>query len=192
MPAGARQLHGPSAPVNHQRDSLNERIREKCLHLLCNPFCTLPLLCAAILKESNDEGPRGTNQCDRFEEVVWRPVSDRWHSILGGRHDEIGFLRRVADARNSAELNGAGGKSYGVFTEHTTVDRLSIGGVSSAGTLRLYNGQQFLGQALNDEMIGLEEVQDCVWNVIYYETLLGCFDEGTRTITGAPSLKKDC
>ena len=64
--------------------------------------------------------------------------------------------------------------------------------VSSAGTFRLHNGQQFLSQALNDEMIGLEEVQDGVWIVIYYETLLGRFDERTRTIPGAPSLKKDC
>ena len=40
--------------------------------------------------------------------------------------------------------------------------------VSSAGTFRLHNGQQFLSQALNNEMIGLEEVQDGVWNVIYY------------------------
>jgi putative transposase len=64
--------------------------------------------------------------------------------------------------------------------------------VSTAGTFRLHNGQQFLSQALNNEMIGLEELQDGVWNVIYYETLLGRFDERTRTITGAPSLKKDC
>ena len=64
--------------------------------------------------------------------------------------------------------------------------------VSSAGTFRLHNGQQFLSQALNNEMIGLDEVQDGVWNVIYCETLLGRFDARTRTITGAPSLKKDC
>jgi hypothetical protein len=64
--------------------------------------------------------------------------------------------------------------------------------VSTAGTFRLHNGQQFLTQALNGETIGLEEVQYGVWNVIYYETLLGRFDERTRTITGAPSLKKDC
>ena len=63
---------------------------------------------------------------------------------------------------------------------------------SRAGTVRLHNGQQFLRQALNNETIGLEEVQSGVWNVISYETLLGRFDERTRTITGAPSLKKDC
>ena len=41
-------------------------------------------------------------------------------------------------------------------------------------------------------MIGLEEVHESVWNVLYYDTLLGRFDERTRTITGAPSLKKAC
>lgn len=41
-------------------------------------------------------------------------------------------------------------------------------------------------------MIGLEEVQDGLWNVRYYDTRLGRFDERTRTITRAPSLKKDC
>ena len=40
-------------------------------------------------------------------------------------------------------------------------------------------------------MIGLEEVQDGVWTVLYYETLPGRFNERTRAITGAPSLKKD-
>ncbi len=64
--------------------------------------------------------------------------------------------------------------------------------ISTAGTLRLHNGQQCLTQALNEEMIGLEEVHDGVWNVLYYETLLGRFDEQSRTITGAPSVKKDC
>ena len=64
--------------------------------------------------------------------------------------------------------------------------------ISTAGTFRVHNGQQFLTQALNGEMIGLEEVHDGVWNVRYYEPLLGRFDEQSRTITGAPSLKKDC
>ena len=64
--------------------------------------------------------------------------------------------------------------------------------INTAGTVRLPNGQQFVTQALNGEMIGLEEVRDGLWNVLYYDTLLGRFDERTRTITGAPSLKKDC
>jgi transposase InsO family protein len=64
--------------------------------------------------------------------------------------------------------------------------------VSRAGTFRLHSGQHFLSQALKDEYIGLEEIQDGLWNILYYETLLGRFDEHTHTITGAPSLKNEC
>ena len=64
--------------------------------------------------------------------------------------------------------------------------------VSSAGTFRLHSGQHFLSQALNNEPIGLEEVQDGIWNILYYTTLLGRFDERTHLITGAPSQKKKC
>ena len=64
--------------------------------------------------------------------------------------------------------------------------------MSTAGTFGLQNGQQFLTQALSGEMIGLEEVQDGLCNMLYYGTLLGRFDEHTRTNTGAPSLKKVC
>jgi putative transposase len=64
--------------------------------------------------------------------------------------------------------------------------------VSNAGTFRLHSGQHFLSPALNGEYIGLEEVQDGIWNISYYDTLLGRFDERTHTITGAPSLKKKC
>jgi hypothetical protein len=56
----------------------------------------------------------------------------------------------------------------------------------------LHSGQHFLSQALNGETIGLEEVQDGLWNLVYYETLLGRFDEDTHLITGAPSLKNKC
>jgi putative transposase len=64
--------------------------------------------------------------------------------------------------------------------------------VSSAGTFRLHSGQHFLSQALNDEYIGLEQIADGLWNILYYDTLLGRFDDHTHTITGAPSLKTKC
>ena len=64
--------------------------------------------------------------------------------------------------------------------------------VSNAGTFRLHSGQHFLSQALNGEDIGLEEVHDGVWNLIYYSTLLGRFDERTHAITGAPSTRRGC
>ncbi len=40
--------------------------------------------------------------------------------------------------------------------------------------------------------IGLEEVHDGVWNLIYYDTFLGRFDERTNAITGAPSTRRGC
>lgn len=78
------------------------------------------------------------------------------------------------------------------ITPPTYPGHFEVRRVSSAGTFRLHNGQQFLTQALNDEYIGLEEVKDGVWNILYYTTLLGRYDERKRTITGAPSLKTDC
>ena len=62
--------------------------------------------------------------------------------------------------------------------------------MSQCGTFRLHSGQIFLSQALNGEDIGLEQIQDGVWNILYYDTLLGRFDEQTKAITGAPSLRR--
>lgn len=61
--------------------------------------------------------------------------------------------------------------------------------ISNCGTFRLHSGQYFLSQALNGESVAFEEVQDGIWNIVYYTTLLGRFDERTHRITGAPSLK---
>ena len=69
---------------------------------------------------------------------------------------------------------------------------MEIRRVSNAGAFRLRCGQIFLSVALKGEDIGLEEVADGVWNIVYYQTLLGRFDERTRAITGAPSLREDC
>jgi putative transposase len=61
---------------------------------------------------------------------------------------------------------------------------LEVRRVSAAGTFRLKAKQPFLSNALADEYIGLEEVGDGLWNIVYYETLLGRIDERTRKITG--------
>jgi putative transposase len=57
--------------------------------------------------------------------------------------------------------------------------------VSNAGCFRLSAGQIFLSQALNGEYIALEEVDDGLWNIVYYNTLLGRFDQSTKWISGA-------
>jgi hypothetical protein len=56
--------------------------------------------------------------------------------------------------------------------------------VSTAGTFRLHAQQPFLGKTLQGEDIGLEEVGDGIWNIVYYRTLLGKIDERSLRITG--------
>ena len=56
--------------------------------------------------------------------------------------------------------------------------------VTSNGTFRLHGEMIFLSHALRGADIGLEEVGDGVWNIVYYRTLLGKIDERTSRITG--------
>ena len=62
--------------------------------------------------------------------------------------------------------------------------------VSNAGAIRLKMHQRFLSCALTNEHVGLEEVDDGIWNIIYYQTLLGRIDERDGKITGVQSVKK--
>jgi len=61
---------------------------------------------------------------------------------------------------------------------------LEVRRVSAAGTFRLKAKQPFLSNALANEYIGLEEVDDGLWNIVYYRTLLGRIDERNGRITG--------
>jgi len=67
-----------------------------------------------------------------------------------------------------------------VYPGHLEVRR-----VSTAGTFRLHAHQPFLSQVLRGEDIGLEEVGDGIWNIVYYSTLLGKIDERSVHITGS-------
>jgi transposase InsO family protein len=61
---------------------------------------------------------------------------------------------------------------------------LEVRRVSSSGTFSLHGHQPFLSETLNGEDIGLEEVAEGIWNIVYYTTLLGKIDERTLLITG--------
>jgi transposase InsO family protein len=61
---------------------------------------------------------------------------------------------------------------------------MEIRRVSHCGTFRLHSAQPFLSNALRDQHIGLEEIADGIWNIVYYKTLLGRIDERTMQITG--------
>ena len=66
-----------------------------------------------------------------------------------------------------------------LYPAHMEVRRLS-----TAGTFRLHAQQPFLSKTLSGEDIGLEEVGDGIWNIVYYRTLLGKIDERSLMITG--------
>jgi transposase InsO family protein len=59
--------------------------------------------------------------------------------------------------------------------------------VSSSGTFKWHTQLVFLSHVLSGEDIALEEVEDGVWNVVYYSTLLGKFDERTGRLSGTAS-----
>jgi hypothetical protein len=48
--------------------------------------------------------------------------------------------------------------------------------VSGVGTISWSGRALFLSETLQGEDVGLEEVDDGIWNVVYYRTLLGRLD----------------
>jgi hypothetical protein len=61
---------------------------------------------------------------------------------------------------------------------------MEIRRVSTAGTFRLQSRQPFIRHTLSGEDIGVEEIDDGIWNIVYYSTLLGKIDERTSNMTG--------
>ena len=64
--------------------------------------------------------------------------------------------------------------------------------VSNAGEFKLGAQHRFISQAIKGDYIGLEEVADGVWNIVYYKTLLGRLDARTGKITGATFRSGEC
>lgn len=66
-----------------------------------------------------------------------------------------------------------------VYDAHLEVRR-----ISSAGAFRLHTRQTFLTTVLAGQDVGLEEIADGVWNIVYHRCLLARFDERTQQLTG--------
>ena len=62
---------------------------------------------------------------------------------------------------------------------------MEVSRVNTAGTFQLRATPCFLTNALCDEFIGLEQVGDGLWNIVFYKTLIGRIDERTRIVSGA-------
>ena len=71
---------------------------------------------------------------------------------------------------------------------------LEVRRVSTNGTFSWGGRPFFLSETLRGEDIGLEEVADGLWNLVYYQTLLGRIDVRSGQLTGvshAPPRVKD-
>lgn len=64
--------------------------------------------------------------------------------------------------------------------------------VSNAGEFKIGAQHRFLSQALKGDHVGLESIDDGLWNITYYNTLLGRLDERTGKITGASFRSDEC
>ena len=111
-------------------------------------------------------------QQSRFERFRRRYNDERPHEGIGDRTPSTLWRpsTRVYPERITPPL----------YPAHLEVRR-----VSTAGTFRLRGQQPFLSQALSGQDIGLEEIGDGTWNIVYYSTLLGKIDERSLQITGS-------
>jgi transposase InsO family protein len=106
----------------------------------------------------------------RFDRFRRRYNEERPHEALGNRRP--------------ASLWGPSNRPYPtrvlppVYPAHCEVRR-----VRSRGEIKFRGRMPFLSEVLAGEYIGLEEVGDGAWDIVYYQTVLGRFDERTGTIS---------
>lgn len=71
------------------------------------------------------------------------------------------------------------------ITPPTYPSHMEVRRVTTAGTFRfLAQRRAFLSETLQHQDVGLEEVGDGIWNIVYYTTLIGKIDVRTLQITG--------
>jgi len=138
--------------------------------------------------------PQENGQHERMHRELKRETTRPPASNLRGQQRKFDhFRRRYNEERPHDGIDGHVPDERWEFSPRPHPDRiagpeypshLEVRRVSAAGTFRLKAKQPFLSNALADQYIGLEEVGDGVWNLVYYCTLLGKIDERTGQITG--------
>ena len=139
--------------------------------------------------------PQENGQHERMHKDLKRETTRPPAASLEGQQGRFDrFQRRYNDERPHDGIDGdlpseRWKPSPRSYPEHIAApeypSHLEVRRVSAAGTFRLKARQPFLSNALADEHVGLEEVGDGIWNIVYYSTLLGRIDERTGRITGA-------
>jgi len=107
----------------------------------------------------------------RFDAFRRRYNNERPHEAL---NDETPRSRWRPSARVYPERRPAP-----AYPGHMEVRRISTG-----GTFSWHGRPLFVTEILRGEDIGLEEVDDGIWNLVYYRTLLGRIDVRSGRLTG--------
>lgn len=125
------------------------------------------------LKRETARRPAGSlkRQQRRFDAFRKRYNEERPHEGIG---DRIPASLWEPSARTYPER----------IAEPEYPGHMEIRRVSGCGTFSLHDHVSFLSNALWGETIALDEIEDGVWNILYYRTLLGRLDERTHLITG--------
>ena len=107
------------------------------------------------------------------------------------------FQHRFNGERPHEALNGAfpnelyhpSSKKYSARIQRPEYPgHFEIRKISTFGAFRLHSRQIFLSNALVHDYIGLEEIDDGLWNIVYYNTVLGRLNLKTGLITGHDKL----
>lgn len=115
-----------------------------------------------------EDMPRQQKLLDKFRD---RYNHERPHEALGND--------RPADHWKPSTKEYSGRLRRPEYPGHFEIRR-----ISACGAFRLQSGQYFLSNALKGEDVGLEEIDDGIWNIVYYNTILGRIDRKTGRITG--------
>lgn len=108
----------------------------------------------------------------KFDRFQVRFNEERPHDALGG---QVPAQRWTPSPRQYPER-----LAKPEYESHLEVRR-----VSEIGTIRLHAAQIFLSRALTGQDVGLEEIGDGLWNLLYFRTLLARIDERSHTLSGA-------
>lgn len=147
-------VHQRIPPASPQHNGTHERMHRELKRETTRP--------AAATRRSQQR---------RFDAFRTRYNTERPHEAL---QNETPHSRWHASPRAFPER-----RTMPDYPAHMEVRR-----ISSTGTFSLLGRPFFVTELLRGEDLGLEEVDDGLWNLVYYRTLLGRIDRRTGQITG--------
>ena len=142
--------------------------------------------------------PQENGQHERMHKDLKREATRPPANNLRGQQRKLdAFQKRFNEERPHEALGGAfpdelyrpSEKKYsGRLRRPEYPGHFEVRKISTFGAFRLHSRQIFLSQALRYDYIGLEEIDDGLWNLVYYNTVLGRLNLKTGKITGHDKL----